>query len=51
MDGGEGKILRKDFVVKDIDHQREKREKNDGITEDEGVRTSMSLTRSKQGIE
>ena len=51
MDGGECKILRKGCIVKDIKHQRERREKNEGTTEDEGVRSPMSVTRSKEGIE
>ena len=51
MDGGKGKILRKGCFVKGIEHQREKKGKNDRKTEDEGVRSPMSVTRSKQGIE
>ena len=54
MDEGEGKTLKKCCVVKDIDHQwekREKREKNYRTTEDEGVCSPMSKTRPKQGIE
>ena len=51
MDGEEGKILRKCCVVKDIEHQREKRGKNEGTTEDEGFLSPMSVTRPKQGIE
>ena len=51
MDEGEGKTLKKCCVVKDIDHRWEKREKNDGITEDEGVRSPMSNTRPEEGIE
>ena len=35
LDGCEGKMLKKCCVVKDIEHQREKREKNYGTTEDE----------------
>ena len=50
MDGGEGKML-KNCVVKDIEHQQEKREKNDGTIEDEGVLSPMSKTGSNQGIE
>ena len=49
MDGG-NKKLKKCCVVKDIEHQWEKRE-NDGITEDEAVISPMSKTRSKKGIE
>ena len=54
MDGGKGKKLKKCCVVKDIDHQwekREKRGKNYRTTEDEGVCSPMSKTRPKQGIE
>ena len=49
MDGGKGKKLKKCCVVEDIEHQREKRENE--ITENEGVSSPMSNTRSKQGIE
>ena len=41
MDGDEGKTLRKGCVVKDIENQRENREKNEGTTEDEGVTSHM----------
>ena len=46
MDVGEGKIGRKGCVVKGIKHQQEKKEKNDGKTEDTGFRLPMSVTRS-----
>ena len=49
--GGEGNIGRKSCVVQGIEHQQYKKEKNDGTTEDGGVRSPMSVTRSKQGIE
>ena len=50
IDGVEVKKLKK-IVVKDIEHQQEKREKNDGITEDGGVHSHISKTRSKRVIE
>ena len=49
MYGGKGKKLKKCCIVEDIGHQREKRENE--ITENEGVSSPMSNTRSKQGIE
>ena len=51
IDVGDVKILRKGCVVKDIEHQREKRGKNEGTTEDEGVCPPMSVTRLKKVIE
>ena len=50
MGGGEGKILIKGCIVKDIENQQEKRDKIEGKKEDEGVRSPMSVTRLKQGI-
>ena len=44
MDGGEGKKLKK-CVVEDIEQQQDKREKNDGIKEEEGVCSPMYKTR------
>ena len=44
MDGGKGKKLKKNYVVKDIENQRKIGE-NDGIRENEGDSSPMSKTR------
>ena len=50
MDGGESNIRRNSCVIKDIEHQREKKENNYRTIEDGGVISPMSVTRSKQVI-
>ena len=51
MDGDKGKIWIKGCVVKVIEHQQDKKGKNEGTTEDGEVLSPMSVTRLKQGIE
>ena len=50
MGGGEGNIGRKVRVVKSIEHKRDKKVNNNGIREDGGVLSPMSITRLKQGL-
>ena len=50
MDGGEGNIRINSCVIKDIEHQWEKKENNERKTEDGGVFSPMSVTRSNTGI-
>ena len=51
MGGGEGNIRSKGCVVKGMEHQRQKKGKNNRIREDGGVRSSIPMTRSKKGLE
>ena len=51
MDGGEGNIRIKGCVVKGIEHQREKKGKNNRTREDGEVCSYISMTRLKQGLE
>ena len=49
-DGGKVNTRRNSCVIKDIEHQREKKENNYRTIEDGGVISPMSVTRSKQVI-
>ena len=51
MDAVIGKIGRKACVVKGIDNRREQKGNNNGIRDDGGFCSPMSVTRSKKGLE